>query len=125
VFTTADGFSYKGNYSNDKRQGEGVYYVNNGTYKLEHKFVDNEPEYTCTNFEYRQILPVIEVEVVDTKSKKDPKAAAPVSKYTEEEEQKYLYRVFCEYKRAEVAEDGTQKDEGKCPEVSFSLNMLY
>jgi hypothetical protein len=48
-----------------------------------------------------------------------------VSKFTEEEDLKYVNKVYYEYKRPEVAEDGTQTEEAKCPEVSFKLKMLF
>ena len=72
------------------------------------------------------ISPILEPEQIDPKAKKDPKAPAVQTKFTEEEETKYPHRIYYEYRRAEQLEEGAaNSDRLKCAEVSFSLQLFY
>ena len=124
-FTTQDGFSYEGKFEGGKRQGQGVYYIDKGTFRLQASFIEGEPECQTNKFSYELVSPILEAEHVDPKAKQSKGPVAASVKFTEDEEAKYPNRIYYEYRREAQSEQNLNSDRYKCPELSFTLRMLY
>ena len=115
---TANGECYRGNFKNGKRNGSGKLSI--GAYSIEGEFENNEATLMPNTVLFEMISPDLGESVVDPKAKKDPKAPAKVSRFTEEEEEKYEdKRILIEYKR------GTEEEPVEPTNVHFKFRFVF
>ena len=85
--TGADGFGYKGEFIDGKRQGPGTLYVINGNYSIDGMFVDDRPEIFPNEVQFELVSPhEPKKEVIDPKVKNPKAPEVKDTFFTEEEE---------------------------------------
>ena len=101
---------YDGQFEDGKKQGHGKMHIEGGTFSLESKFANDEPEFEANLVHLK--LPKVEAEEevkADPKAKKpDPKAAQPKPEDEKEAKNKIVY---------EIGKEGAQ--------VEFELHVVF